>query len=1017
MEGGKHPTSNERLYFDPEAVRNCLQGLSLTCNQIGNYMIVMESDVNIILSGQPYIALMLLFEVKTGKYFARIWNQTVMSGEAATEEELSEACSTFFLQGRPCLGCPADDTKDNTTNDFIISQTPIRRKYSRACLKRLGQGFPSDVNKCSECLKLMDFKLEADSEYDEIKESLCLSDFQTKTEEEFSEDVDYQEAYVEEGVYPQDICPPEETFHEEPSMTVARLPCRDKSISKYRHKKKDKYSQIIEEALMQAEDHMLCFKDIYKYIEDKHPYFDHGGQNMIGLQNTIRTILSRNPHFQNMRAPNKGRVWTFNPVTDPSATDDGFQIELDDQKDYLKEGVNPQDIFPPEEPSREKPSQTVRQLITHALRRAKTGMLSADEICYFISQKFPYYDTKVNDWQDEVRKQLSVSQFFKEIGNTGSEGSRWALLRSCEEGKPSLNFSQLIEEALGQAEDEMLPLCDIISYIEDKYPFYRSDDQGWKTSIRHSLSGTARFQLVPAPHLRGKSGMWKICHDGSLKKKKKTNRNPSNREASDQDARGGEHVKPAFTYAQLITQAFEHSRGRMLSLHAICLFISETYPYYSLSEKRWKETVGQILSINSEFQRIGGKRNSWKLIDGTEIECPQCKMLFNSDDDEYRNHECRQVDEEHVRPALTYPEMVREAFEHSENRVLPSKKICSYICETYPYFSSKRQFLEKNIYTFLSRSVKYRRIGDKFQGGSWRLIDGTEVECPKCGKLFRARDDEYYNHMKKKHSYGVFTCSSGCNFKAEYVEDIIAHFEAETHHKELFVMCPSCEEQIPTKELETHYKTCVLSKLRTIEKQLCTICGKHIMLRRGNYSYKLHMKKHLREQVANEENSDVSLYHYCDQCGKRYANKQDLAQHIRGQHRGVKLRCEVCSMEFKTRSEKWAHKNLMHSNDEKYECKKCNIRYGTMSRLKRHLMTHEAPQFECKYCGKKNVHKDQHLRHEKIHIGEKTLKCPVEGCGKMWIDSSALHKHKRQVHKIFGKMRKRNPIPVTMKAL
>ena len=122
-------------------------------------------------------------------------------------------------------------------------------------------------------------------------------------------------------------------------------------------------------------------------------------------------------------------------------------------------------------------------------------------------------------------------------------------------------------------------------------------------------------------------------------------------------------------------------------------------------------------------------------------------------------------------------------------------------------------------------------------------------------------------------------------------------------------------------------------------------------------------------------------------------------------------------MEFKTRTEKWAHKNLMHSNDEKYECKKCNIRYGTMSRLKRHLMTHEAPQFECKYCGKKNVHKDQHLRHEKIHIGEKTFQCPVEGCGKMWIDSSALHKHKRQVHKIFGKMRKRNHIPVTMKAV
>merc|ERR1712079_695719 len=140
-------------------------------------------------------------------------------------------------------------------------------------------------------------------------------------------------------------------------------------------------------------------------------------------------------------------------------------------------------------------------------------------------------------------------------------------------------------------------------------------------------------------------------------------------------------------------------------------------------------------------------------------------------------------------------------------------------------------------------------MGDKAPGvraGSWRLIDGTEVECPKCQKLFLTRDDLYYNHMKKKHSYGEFTCSSGCNFKADYAEDIIAHVQSENHAEELFIFCPSCKEQIPPKELEIHYKACVLSKLKTkvIEKQLCTICGKYVVLSRGNHSYTLHMRKH-----------------------------------------------------------------------------------------------------------------------------------------------------------------------------
>ena len=1030
MARGKHPSSNGGLNFDLEAVRNCLHGLALTCNHFGNYMVVMESEINIILSGQPYVAFMLLFNMKTGKYFARIWNKTVVSGEATSEEEISQACSTFFSQGRPCLGCPVDDSKDNsTTNDFIISQTPIRRKYSNACHKRLGQGFPSDVNKCSECLKLMNFKLEAESEYDEIKDNMLFGGLQAKTEQEISEELEDQEDYVKEG----DIFPPEESSDEKSSKTV------NKSILKYHHKKLGKYPQIITEALLQAEDNMLCLKDIYKYIEEKHPYVGH---DVPGWQNSIRHTLSINHHFQNIHAPKKGvgggkygRVWTFTSATDPSLNDDGidaqpeehegtlclgglqtkteqeFSEELEDLDNYVEEGEHQHDIFPPEESFHEKPSQTVTQLISQALREAKTGMLSIIEICSFISQKYPYYDAKVNGWQDDVREQLSDNQYFREIGNTGSEGSRWAL---SSEGRPSLKYPQLIEEALEQAEDKMLPLCDIISYIEDKYPFYRSDyrsitGQSWKTSIRQSLSITARFQNVPAPHIRGKSGMWKICHEQNVRKTTDPSKQGTiSDQANDTDKGKGEVAKPPFTYAQLITQAFEQSQGRMLSLHAVCLFISEKYPYYAWSEKRWKETVGQMLSINSEFQRIGGKRNSWKLIDGTEIECPQCKRLFNSDDvDEYRIHtqECRQVEGEHVKPALTYPELVCEAFEHSENRVLTMKEICSYICETHPFYSlSKKQSLEHSVYDFLHRSVKYQRIGDKFLGGSWKLIDGTEVECPKCHKLYQSADNEYYNHMRKKHAYGTFTCPSGCNITADYAKDIIDHIQKETHHEELLVKCPSCEKQIPTNDLESHYKACVTLKLAKREKQLCTICGKHIIFK----SYKRHMKTHLGEQP---------LYHYCDQCGKRYSQPGDLKQHIRAQHKGVKLQCKLCSQEFKTRSEVWAHKNLMHSSDERYICKKCNIRYGTLSRLRHHMMTHEAPQFECKYCGKKIVHKSQLLRHEKIHIGEKTYQCPVKTCGKMWIDNSSLAKHKKQVHKIFGKGRKLNPTPVTMKAV
>ena len=849
MAHGEQPTSNGGQHFDPEAVRNCLLGHSLTFNQIGSYLVVMESEIKVILSGQPYVALMFLVNMKTGEYFERIWNQTVTSGHSGSEKQLSEACSAFFSQGRLCLGCPVEDLKDSDYRDnFIISQTPITRKYSKACLKRLGREYPSDVSKCSECLKLMEFKFEADSDHHEFKESLNLNDFQTKTEEELSEEVENQEDYLYEGVHPQS-----------PKQPVENI-----------------------------------------------------------------------------------------------VTDGSFQMELDDQTDDVKEGVST------------KPRFFLAQLITQAFEQEHGRMLSVSEICLFISRKYPYYSLSEKRWKESVRNTLTRNSAFQIIG--GKRNS-WKLIDGTEVECPQCKM--------------------LFNYEDDEY--HNHTQNCGKVNEEHSILS----KLGPRINL-------------------------SHPEATDKDKSEGQNDKPTFTYAQLITMAFEQEHGRMLSLPSICLFISNKYPYYSMSESTWKESVMHTLTTNSAFQRIGGKRNSWKLIDGTEIECHRCKRLFNSDDDEYQRHTlgCRQIDEDHLKPARSYPELVYEAFEHSENNLLTVKEMTSYICNKYPYFSSRKTPLERNVFTVLIRNEKYRRTGDKLQGVSWKLTDGTEVKCLKCTKLFDSRDDEYFNHMKKRHAYGGFKCSPGCNFQAEYAEDLINHIEAGTHPDVPFVMCPSCMEQIPAKKLETHYKYCVVSKIKRlkIEKQLCTICGKQIKLAKGKYSFKLHMKMHLREQAANEAKSDVSLYHYCDQCEKRYAQQSDLIQHVLVTHKGILYKCELCPEEFNSRSEKWSHKNLMHSSDERYECKKCNIRYGTLSKLRTHMITHEPPQLECKDCGKKFHHKNMLNRHKKTHTGEKTLPCPVDGCGKMWIDSSALHKHMRQVHKMSPETKwKKYAIPRTMK--
>ena len=116
--------------------------MSLTSVTLSRYMVIMRSDFDILISGEPYTALSLLLHVESGKYMSRIWNQTIETGNILEPRQFVEACKNLFCQGGPCLGCPLP-TQGVTKNiscdqEFIITQTPIPRKVSKTCKKLLG---------------------------------------------------------------------------------------------------------------------------------------------------------------------------------------------------------------------------------------------------------------------------------------------------------------------------------------------------------------------------------------------------------------------------------------------------------------------------------------------------------------------------------------------------------------------------------------------------------------------------------------------------------------------------------------------------------------------------------------------------------------------------------------------------------------------------------------------------------------------------------------------------------------
>ena len=83
-------------FSQAEAGESCLT-MGLNTVKVGSHLIILNSDYDVVLSGEPFVALMLLLHLDSGKFIARIWNETVTVGTASTIEEVMEACKSLFL--------------------------------------------------------------------------------------------------------------------------------------------------------------------------------------------------------------------------------------------------------------------------------------------------------------------------------------------------------------------------------------------------------------------------------------------------------------------------------------------------------------------------------------------------------------------------------------------------------------------------------------------------------------------------------------------------------------------------------------------------------------------------------------------------------------------------------------------------------------------------------------------------------------------------------------------------------
>ena len=138
-----------------EEAQSIFSDLALVSIRMQDFLMVFKSDFDLTVSGEPYVALMLILGLKTGKYMLRLWNQTIASGSALRKEELLEASRFLFCQGRLCFG-------------YQITDTTFPRKVASTCSRVLSKGVASDVTACKDCSRFKDLKEEPNVNQDNV---------------------------------------------------------------------------------------------------------------------------------------------------------------------------------------------------------------------------------------------------------------------------------------------------------------------------------------------------------------------------------------------------------------------------------------------------------------------------------------------------------------------------------------------------------------------------------------------------------------------------------------------------------------------------------------------------------------------------------------------------------------------------------------------------------------------------------------------------------------------------------
>ena len=164
---------------------------------------------------------------------------------------------------------------------------------------------------------------------------------------------------------------------------------------------------------------------------------------------------------------------------------------------------------------------------------------------------------------------------------------------------------------------------------------------------------------------------------------------------------------------------------------------------------------------------------------------------------------------------------------------------------------------------------------------------------------------------------------------------------------------------------------------------------------------KLNKEKTTRQ---NEKKKSIGTFsqptsYFCDECGNKFSNSQNLKQHKEAVHENHSVPCPECEKIFKHANNLRIHRDQKHSY-QLFLCNLCALEFSSKKNLRNHMHNIHQSNAEKKHqCSEKAfVEKSKSKAHmSSVHLKDTPYHCRYE-CGRAYNDASNRNAHDKRNH-------------------